>query len=56
MDKLKPCPLCGGKGNITETLLGPTQYFIHCEKCDMETGLFNGKVVFDPILERKEIK
>jgi Lar family restriction alleviation protein len=43
VDKLKPCPFCGGKGEITrdtETIghgSGDTVYFVKCRCCGART-------------------
>jgi Lar family restriction alleviation protein len=38
MDKLKPCPFCGGKATVWKDL---TQdwYQVYCEKCEANTQL-----------------
>ena len=47
-EELKPCPFCGGEGKVGKSIhcpsvVGDIQCFIHCQKCDLETGLFNDK-------------
>jgi len=41
MDKLKPCPFCGGKAIIEKDVLGPNRLFIYrgeCALCSSRTG------------------
>jgi len=45
MEKLKPCPFCGGEGKIKGTIVGELRYFISCKICDLETALFDTKIV-----------
>lgn len=36
--KLKPCPFCGGKGEIkNETVWNQTRSYVRCEKCFCQT-------------------
>lgn len=37
MDKLKPCPFCGGKAKVQRY---PHNYSVYCTKCGARTILF----------------
>lgn len=47
MEKLKPCPFCGGEGEIVSRKpckTSKTRYYIQCKKCGCKTREF--KTVF----------
>ena len=37
MEKLKPCPFCGGKAVIAETSPSSGRFFISCVPCGIRT-------------------
>jgi hypothetical protein len=42
MDKLKPCPFCGGNGKMVRRERdGFDNVFICCESCGASTGIFS---------------
>ena len=44
MDKLKPCPFCGGEAEVREAkYLGLKGFVVTCLKCGIETRLMAGK-------------
>ena len=59
MDKLKPCPFCGGEAVMYHQSSKYTDYdgnFVHCLKCGCRTKLFEclgntGKTHYDTIKE-----
>jgi len=42
MDKLKPCPFCGGRAILAERCdLRPYKYLVHCKNCTAEINQIN---------------
>lgn len=40
MERLKPCPFCGGKAAIAQNASVFLDYRVYCKRCGAETGMY----------------